>query len=133
MAGKQKPKKLSLKLDPAVEAYLTADPTQVDTPQWDAPEITLTPYQRRKRERDANRVRDWYDLPSSIKKNMETIAKIERVPKSQLAAFFLFDAIQRYETGEITLAPFKTASNIPRFQFFLRLPIGEHNPNRVKS
>ncbi len=80
---------------------------------------------QRKKEREraqkrlANRVN--LDLPVDLKKRLETLAKKEGVPVSQLVAFLLYIPVQQLETRVISLWGYKTSSGCRKFEWNIDL------------
>lgn len=118
--GKDFPQQ-SIQIDPAVAVHLH-NPRQNAVDAKRQKELGLTAAQRRKRQKDTQRVRDWYDLPVEVKKRIQEISDQYCIPKSQLAAHFLTRAIELYDNGAIDLNAHLKPSIVPRFKFFLDLP-----------
>jgi len=118
--GKDFPQQ-SINIDPAVAVHLQ-NPHQITVDSKRQKELGMTAAQRRKRKKDSQRVRDWYDLPVEVKERIQEISGSFCIPKSQLAAHFLSVAIELYDNGEIDLNAHLKPSIVPRFQFFLDLP-----------
>jgi hypothetical protein len=106
--------------DPAVETLLG----QGERRQAEA-RLPKQERQRKKKERErarkrlAGRVN--LDLPPELKKRLETLAKKEGVPISQLAAFLLYEPLHKLETRETSLWGYKLPSGCPKFEFTLDL------------
>jgi len=109
-----------IKLDPAVQAYMSQGEQAQASTQIEK-EKGLSEYQRRKRKRDAARVKATYDLTAWVKATIEKIADQERIPKSNLANVLLAEALVRYRAGEIDLDGYKQTSRNPRFDWFLEV------------
>jgi hypothetical protein len=107
-------------VDPAVESLLgQGQRRQVES---HLPKIERS-HRKNERERAqkrlANRIN--LDLPVDLKKRLETLAKKEGVPVSQLVAFLLYDPVHQLEKRMISLWGYKTASGCPKFEFNLDL------------
>lgn len=107
-------------VDPAVESLLgQGQRRQVES------HLPKNVRSQHKKERDraqkrlAKRIN--LDLPQDLKKHLETLAKKEGVPVSQLVAFLLYDPVQQLEKRRISLWGYKTASGCPKFEFNLDL------------
>jgi len=87
---------------------------------------------RRKAEqakRDAARNKTTFDLPKEITDEIERLARQDpefRVPPSHIVAVLLHHALRDLEEGEIDLWSHRVRSNVPRFDYFLKVdPEGE--------
>jgi hypothetical protein len=107
-------------VDPAVESLLgQGQRRQVES------HLPKNVRSQKKKERDraqkrlARRIN--LDLPQDLKKHLETLAKKEGVPVSQLVAFLLYDPVHLLEKRLISLWGYKTASGCPKFEFNLDL------------
>jgi hypothetical protein len=107
-------------VDPAVESLLGQGERRQDEAR-----LPKAKRSQRKKEREraqkrlANRVN--LDLPVDLKKRLETLAKKEGVPVSQLVAFLLYAPVHQLETRSISLWGFKTASNCRKFEWNIDL------------
>ncbi len=63
-----------------------------------------------------------WDLPPELKQRIFDLAKRNRIPSSQVAAFLLLDGLKRLEAGEIDFSPYKQPSTSPRYDWNLNLP-----------
>ncbi len=61
-------------------------------------------------------------LPRDLKKRIAEIALEHSVSESQVATFLLYEAIDRYDKGEIGFWGFKHPSKSPRYEFNLIHP-----------
>lgn len=61
-------------------------------------------------------------LPRDLKKRIEEIAVEHSVSESQVATFLLYEALDRYDKGEIGFWGFKHPSKSPRYEFNLIHP-----------
>ena len=61
-------------------------------------------------------------LPRDLKNKISEIASGHSVSESQVVTFLLFEAIDRYEKGEIGFWGFKYPSKSPRYEFNLIHP-----------
>ncbi len=61
-------------------------------------------------------------LPRDLKKRIAEIALEHGVSESQVATFLLYEAIDRYDRGEIGFWGFKHPSKSPRYEFNLIHP-----------
>ena len=126
---RDKSKRQSVPIDPALETHIGSsseegqgsDPIYGDIARRRARMRNMTPYQRRKAQRDAERVKATYDLPESIKKQVDQVAKQHGVPKSHVVALGLVRLMKDIETGEIDLELYKVTSKNVRFEWFLTL------------
>jgi hypothetical protein len=109
-----------INLDPAVQAYMSLG-DQAEMAAQIEKEKDLTEYQRRKRKRDAARVKATYDLTAWVKESIEKISTNHEIPKSNLANVFLAEALARYVAGEIDLEIYKQPSRNPRFEWVLEI------------
>ena len=121
MAVKKDTPLQDIRIDPAVQAYLGIE-KQTKVNERRVKEMSLTRAQRRKRAKDAARIKATYDLPEAIKLEIEKIATKYDIPKSQIVAFLLWHALRQYKHGDIDLMPYLRPSRVPRFTNFLVLP-----------
>lgn len=110
-----------LPMDAAVEAAMTSDP---DDPIYGNLERrrkarNLTDYQRRKMERDANRVKVTIEMSLSLKQRFEGTYKDAEVPPSDLVGLLLYLGIEAIESGQINLDAYRYNSNLPRYRYRL--------------
>jgi hypothetical protein len=94
---------------------------------------SMSARERRARDKTKARLRrrvNW-DLPTTIKDRIKAIAREERIPESQIAAWLLAHALD--DLGEDRAArrekldPFKEVSESPRYEWNLRLePVDPH-------
>ena len=107
-------------LDPAVNLLIN----QGDRRQADA-RLPRSERSRKKKERERAQKRKPrrinLDLPLDLKKRLETQAKLEGVPVSQLVAFLLYEPLHLLESKSISLWSYKTASGCPKFECNLDL------------
>ena len=85
----------------------------------------MTPAQRRKADKDTKRCRFFLDIPPDLLKAINRIAEKEDCSKSSLAAFFLQDAIHRYQRGELPVK--KHPSRSPRYTYIVEIPSESEN------
>lgn len=109
-----------IKLDPAVEAYMRQG-DQAEMYAQIGKEKELTEYQRRKRKKDAARVKATYDLTDWVKSAIEKIADENKTPKGHVANVLLAEALAMYADGQINFAKYKQSSRDPRFEWFLEV------------
>jgi hypothetical protein len=81
----------------------------------------LSPYDRKKREKDRARKKVTYDLPTDIKDEINRIAKIESVPASQIAQLLLVTGINLWKKKQIPILK-KSSKQSPLFDWMLVLP-----------
>ena len=83
----------------------------------------LRSQRRKERERAQRRLakRINLDLPVELKKRLETLAKKEGVPVSQLVAFLLYGPVHQLETRMISLWGYKTSSGCKKFEWNIDL------------
>ncbi len=107
-------------VDPAVESLLGQG-------QRRQAEAHLPRSQRSQRKKERERARKRLakrinlDLPVDLKQRLETLAKNEGVPISQLAAFLLYAPVHELEKRGISLWGYKTTSGCAKFEFNLDL------------
>ena len=77
--------------------------------------------QERRRQRRRLVRRATYDITPELKKAIARRATRLGIPASQLAMFFLVDALGRYDAGAIDPHPFLVESDSPRFRNNLAL------------
>jgi hypothetical protein len=91
----------------------------------DQPERVATD-QRRQKDRDkmAQRRarRATYDLPPSIRQEMQSLSEALRIPASQLASLALARFLKEYQAGSVDLSLYKKPSRSPRYDWNLELP-----------
>ncbi len=107
-------------VDPAVECLINQGQYRNDESHLPK---NLRSQRKKERERAqkrlANRVN--LDLPVDLKKRLETLAKKEGVPVSQLVAFLLYIPVQQLETRVISLWGYKTSSGCRKFEWNIDL------------
>ncbi len=107
-------------VDPAVESLL--DQGHRRNAESHLPK-NLRSQQKKERERAqkrlANRIN--LDLPVDLKKRLETLAKKEGVPVSQLVAFLLYGPVHQLETRMISLWGYKMSSGCRKFEWIIDL------------
>lgn len=59
------------------------------------------------------------DLPPGLKKQVFDLAEAERIPASQIVAFFLADGLRRLRSGELSFDPYRRPSGSPRYDWNL--------------
>ena len=107
-------------VDPAVESLLgQGQRRQAESHLPQAERSQKRKERERAQKRLAKRIN--LDLPLDLKKKLETWAKKEGVPISQLVAFLLYDPVQQLDKRSISLWGYKTASHCPKFEFNLDL------------
>jgi len=79
----------------------------------------------------ANRVLTY--LPTSLRKDIERIAREEQVSMAQVITFFLFEAVDRYEKKEIGFWGCKHPSESPRYDFILVHPKDTERTEKIES
>ena len=67
------------------------------------------------------KTRATYDLTVELKTAVSDRATKLGIPASQLAAFLLCDALQRFDAGDIDPTPYLTQSDSPRFRSTLEI------------
>ncbi|MCI0649938.1 MAG: hypothetical protein L0346_34350 [Chloroflexi bacterium] len=74
--------------------------------------------QEREKQRQRERLtrRATYDITPELKTAVERRATRLGIPASQLAMFFLCDALERYDAGEIDPEPYLEESTSPKFR-----------------
>lgn len=91
----------------------------------DQPERVTTD-QRRQKDRDkmAQRRarRATYDLPPSIRQEMQSLSEALRIPASQLVSLALARFLKEYQAGSVDLSLYKKPSRSPRYDWNLELP-----------
>ncbi len=109
-------------VDPAVAGLLS----QGERRQAEA-RLPQKEREQKKKEREKMRQRreehTTYDIPVELRRRIKDLAERERVPASQIAALALLRFVQDYERRQVDLAEYKVASNSPRFDFNLNLPL----------
>ena len=107
-------------IDPAVESLL--DQGQRRSVESHLPK-NLRSQRKKERERAkkrlANRIN--LDLPVDLKRRLESLAKKEGVPVSQLVAFLLFIPVLQLETRRVSLWGYKTSSGCRKFEWNIDL------------
>jgi hypothetical protein len=107
-------------LDPAVDLLIN----QGDRRQVEA-RLPRVESSRKKKERECAQKRKPHrinlDLPLDLKKRLETQAKLEEVPVSQLVAFLLYEPLYLLENKSISLWSYKIPSHCPKFECNLDL------------
>ncbi len=73
------------------------------------------------------------DLPQKLREQLDEIAEKERVTVSQIITFFLFEALERYEKGEMGFWGHKYYSESPRYDWILVHPRDEERVKKIES
>ncbi|GAP11800.1 ribbon-helix-helix protein, copG family [Bellilinea caldifistulae] len=81
--------------------------------------------------REKNRVTTY--LPTNLRERIERIAEKENVSMSQVITFFLFEAVERYDKGEIGFWGFKHPSESPRYNWILVHPQDVERTEKIES
>lgn len=103
-------------IDPAVAALMSRQDekeAEAKTPRKERAKRT------KDRQKAADRLpgRVNLDLPPELKKQIFDLAEAERIPASQIAAFFLADGLRRLKSGELTIEPYRRPSGSPRYDW----------------
>lgn len=110
------PKRQNL-IDPAVREIMTR---QDQKSSGTKSERTKKAKERKKAEgRLPGRVN--LDLSPDLKKKVFDLAEAERIPASQLVAFFLADGLRRFESGKLNFKDYRRPSMSPRYSWTLDL------------
>ncbi|MGB9880041.1 MAG: hypothetical protein ACPLRM_04690 [Anaerolineae bacterium] len=73
------------------------------------------------------------DIPAGLREALESIAGKESVTVSQVITFFLFEAVERYDKGEIGFWGFKHPSESPRYDWILVHPKDVERTEKIES
>ena len=83
----------------------------------------MTPGQRKRAQRDAQRVKYTYDLPEEIGQAVERYARESGIPQSQMAAVLLLHGLLAQARKQIDLRQFgKRPSRSPRYDWVVEIP-----------
>ncbi len=117
-------------IDPAVAQLIHGQDKRQAEMQLPARERQRKAKQRRKdQERLARRV-NW-EIPISLKVQINKIAESESIPTSQVVALLILLGIQDIAAGRIRVFDFKEPNpNSPRYRFQLSLPLGNDDKPR---
>lgn len=107
-------------VDPAVESLIGQGQRRQEESRL--PKIERV-QKRKERERAQKRLakRINLDLPVDLKKRLESLAKKEGVPISQLVAFLLYGPVTEMEKHRISLWGYKTTSGCAKFDWNIDL------------
>lgn len=72
-------------------------------------------------------------LPKTLQQAIKEIAEKDGTSVSQVIAFFLFEALERYERGEIGFWGYKHPSESPRYEWILVHPKDTERTERIES
>jgi len=72
-------------------------------------------------------------LPKTLQQAIKEIAEKDGTSVSQVIAFFLFEALERYERGEIGFWGHKHPSESPRYEWILVHPKDTERTERIES
>lgn len=110
--------------DPAVAALITQGSERIA-------ERKLSPAERKRKAKDRARIRErkarrvTYDLPPALRHKISSIAEEQGIPASQLVAWLLLDALERFgdsaQERHEQLAGARTPSASPRYEWNLTL------------
>ncbi len=118
---KKLPPPREMPMDAAVESAMTSDPND---PIYGNIERrrkvrNLTEYQRRKMERDAQRVKVTVEMSLALKQRFVAAYDDAKVPPSDLVGLLLYLGMDAIERGQINLDDYRYTSNLPRYQYRL--------------
>lgn len=112
--------------DPAVETVLGK---MDDVYSRTAKLRKLTPGQRRKAERDADRSTVTLDMPEGILAQLRQAAQSEGVSVSGLATLLLQVGLREMAAGRFELFPYKRPTRSPRFEWGLEWVLDQNGEN----
>lgn len=118
---KKLPPPREMPMDAAVESAMTSDPND---PIYGNIERrrkvrNLTEYQRRKMERDAQRVKVTVEMSLALKQRFVAAYDDAKVPPSDLVGLLLYLGMDAIESRQINLDDYRYTSNLPRYQYRL--------------
>lgn len=109
------------KLDAAVEAAL--DPLYDELAEARKRARNMTPAQRKKLQKDAQRNRAMFDLPDYLMRIIDQIAEENSCPKSQVAAYLMVAGLHAMDNNIITGPGWnRKISKSMRYDYTLVLP-----------
>lgn len=143
MAVKKNPlNRQPLAIDPALQAYMSQEPEAApgsEDPVYGrlarkrARLHSMSPGQRRKAERDEQRVKVTFDWPPELKDKVQQVAQWSGVPVSQLAALLVKVGLKAIDEGRIKVDDYRRPSRVPRFEWFIDLEKWDQLNDRWKS
>ncbi len=104
--------------DPAVDAAVTPAGMYSNV----AKVRNLTPAQRRKRERDAQRNRVMVDLPTDLEKVVDVLAGQKQTSKSMIISLLILLGLYYIEQTGFEIEEIRYTTRSMRFEFMLNLP-----------
>lgn len=107
-------------IDPAVSAlmgYQEERKAEAKAPK--AERVKKAKERKKAEERLPGRVN--LDLPPWLKKQIFALAEAERIPASQVAAFFLADGLRRLKDGDLKIDPYLRPSGSPRYSWNIEI------------
>jgi len=105
-------------IDPAVAALMNRqDERESDARLSKSDRAKKTKAKKKAESRLPGRVN--LDLPLGLKKKIFDLADSERIPASQIVAFFLADGLRRLDSGDLDIAPYRRPSKSPRYDWTL--------------
>lgn len=72
-------------------------------------------------------------LPTDLKDQLISIAKAHNVTQSQVATFFLYEALLIYRDGKIDFEIYKLPTNSPRYEWNLVHPLDRERYTRISE
>jgi len=84
--------------------------------------LARTPGQKRKAQKDKQRIRFLIDAPPALHELVEQLRKEEGVSKSRMVCFLAILGLHKLLEGEIDLSEYKGPSNTPLVDFTLHFP-----------
>jgi hypothetical protein len=115
---KPTPTMMPLPIDPAIESTLENNPVYGKLKRAK----NMTAYQNRKVVYDANRTKATYDMPSTLKEAIDSLAQKNGVSISKIASLLLIHGLNGVVNGDLDINKYKTSCWSPRYEFNLDLP-----------
>jgi hypothetical protein len=89
----------------------------------------LTDAQRKKLERDAQRIKVTFDASPELKALLDQLQKALDVPMSDLLTVLIGVTLQAVDSGQVNLEDYIYTSRLPRYQHRLHLVAPDSNEN----
>ncbi len=88
---------------------------------------------RKEREKARERSKVTFDIPPLLKTSLDELADKEGVTVSQVITFLLFEALERFDKGEISFWGCKERSQSPRYDWILVHPKDTERMEKIES
>jgi len=125
----QKGARRSISIDPAVDTAFSNDKFYRKLVR----EHSMTPYQRRKAERDRTRTTINIDIPAELIQEIKALAAQKDVTQSQLAALLIVFGLTGIDEGRHKIEKYRVLSRSPLRDYKIDLPQIPHVSEKIST